>query len=144
MAIDVLLKREGTKLGAADPMSWDSLQSIKDGEILTASLRRARNPRHHAKLFALLNVIFPQQDRFTTLTELLNAIKMATGYFEHGKTIDGIPYCIPKSIAFASMCQTDFEQFYERAVDVILTKILPAVNRDELEDEVQAILNGRN
>ena len=126
------------------PGSWDALQAIRPNEVLTASLRRARHPGHHRKLFALLNLVFENQDKFTNIQELLNAIKLATGYFELGKTIDGIPFCIPKSIAFASMCEAEFTTFFDKAVDVILTKILPGVNRDELNDQVQDILNGRN
>jgi hypothetical protein len=142
MALNVLLVREGTRLAAADPISAEAIAGIALRETVTASIRRSRNPRHHAKLFALLNIVFQQQDQFATVQDLLGAIKLATGYFDLGKTIDGIPYCVPKSIALASMAQTEFEQFYDKAVQVILTKILPNINRDDLERQVHEILDG--
>lgn len=142
MALELLLIREGTKLAAADPISFEAIETIKLKEVVTASVRRSRNPRHHKKLFALLNVVFPHQNQFANIQDLLAALKVATGYFEQGKTIDGLPYIVPKSISFASLDQTGFEQVYEKFLDIIVNKILPAVNRDELADQVNQILAG--
>jgi hypothetical protein len=40
------------------------------------------------------------------------------------------------------MSQDRFEQWYDRALDVILTKILPGVDRQDLTDQVNQILAG--
>lgn len=144
MSLDVLLIREGQRLAAADPISLECIESIKFKETVTALIRRNRNPSHHKKLWALIAVVFPHQTQYATQHDLLNALKVATGYFETGVTIDGIPFMIPKSISFASMAQTPFEQWYDRVVDVILTRILPAVNRDELTERVNDILEGHH
>jgi hypothetical protein len=142
MALELLLVKEGSKLGAADSLSAEALDSIKKGEFVTTSIRRPRNLRHHKKLFALLNAVFPHQNQYATTQDLLSALKIAIGYFEQGKTVDGLPFVIPKSISFASLDQNGFEAVYERTVDVILTRILPNVNRDELTDQVNEILEG--
>jgi hypothetical protein len=142
MAIDVLVIREGNHLVACDSLSLEAIQTIKKGEAVTAVIRRNRNPKHHRKLFALLNVVFEAQSSFATTYELLTALKMATGLFETGKTVEGIPFAVPKSINFSSMCQNDFEEWYKKAVDVILTKILPNVNKYDLEAQVMEILEG--
>jgi hypothetical protein len=144
MSLDLLLVREGQKLAAADPISLEALETIRLKETVTATIRRSRNPGHHRKLFALLQVIFPHQSQFATTQDLLNALKVATGYFDTGITIDGIPFMTPKSIAFASMAQTQFEEWYDRVVEIILAKIVPNINRDELTEQVNEILEGRN
>ena len=138
----MLLVRQGQRLAAADPISLEALESIREKETVTAAIRRSRNPAHHRKLFALLQVIFPHQKQYATVADLLNALKVATGYFETGMTLEGIPYMTPKSISFASMAQTPFEQWYDRAVEIIIARILPGVNADELNDQVQDILSG--
>jgi hypothetical protein len=51
---------------------------------------------------------------------------------------------VPKSISFASMAQTPFEEWYTHVVDIITTRILPSVNRDELTERVNEILEGRH
>jgi hypothetical protein len=142
MALDMLLVREGQKLAAADPVSLEALESIKLKETVTAVIRRSRNPGHHRKLFALLSIVFPHQRQYATTQDLLNALKVATGLFDVGKTIDGIPFMIPKSISFAAMSQTEFEQWYDRVVEIITTRIVPNVNSDDLEYQVQEILDG--
>ena len=144
MAMDLLLMREGNHLVAAEPMSLETIQSLRHGEAMTAILRRNRNPYHHRKLFALLGAVMEANNTFATTQELLGAIKLATGLFEIGKTVDGIPYAQAQSIAFVSMDQARFEQWYDKAVDVILTKILPAMDRKDLEQRVHDILDGRN
>jgi hypothetical protein len=142
VALDLLLVREGQKLGAADPLSLEGIESLRLKETVTATLRRARNPRHHAKLFALLNVVHPHQKGYSTIGDLLVALKVSTGLFNTVQSVDRIPIIIPKSISFASMSQSDFEQWYERTIDVITTCILPAVNKDELNDQVASIMAG--
>lgn len=139
----ILLVREGNHLRAADPLSLDVLQGIGQHETVVATIRRARNPRHHKKLFALLQAIYPHQTQFATIEDLLNTLKVATGLFDTGKTIDGIPFMMPRSISFASMTQASFEQFYERVVDIITTKIVPGIGRDDLAREVDIILGHR-
>lgn len=144
MAIDVLLMREGNKLGAADPISADVISSMGNKEVVYASIRRPRNAKHHRKLFALLKVVFDAQSTFATIEQLLEALKLATGLFETGKTIDGLPYARPTSISFASMDQNSFSAWYEKAIDVILTKVLPNTNRKDLETQVLEILGEHN
>jgi hypothetical protein len=95
-------------------------------------------------LFALLKVVFDAQSTFATIEQLLEALKLATGLFETGKTIDGLPYARPTSISFASMDQNSFSAWYEKAIDVILTKVLPNTNRKDLETQVLEILGEHN
>jgi hypothetical protein len=143
MAMDVLLIREGTGLGAADPISHELIQRIKHGETVTAELRRQRNPKHHRMWWALVAAIYPHQTTYTDMKDLNNAIKIAVGHFESGKTIDGLPWVSPKSISYAAMDQTAFASFFDRAVEIVLTRIVPSVSRVDLETQIQEILDGQ-
>lgn len=142
MALEVLLVKEGNHLAAADSLSAETLEGIKKGETVTASIRRPRNLKHHRLLFALLEAVFEHQSQYATVQDLLSALKIATGYFDTGSTVDGLPFVVPKSISFASMGRHEFEQWYERVLEIILTRILPGINRDELVDQVNDIING--
>jgi hypothetical protein len=62
--------------------------------------------------------------------------------FDTGLAVDKIPYVSPKSISFATMDQTSFSQFYDRALEVITTKILPGVDKQDLTDRVKKIMAG--
>jgi hypothetical protein len=57
-------------------------------------------------------------------------------------TVDRVPYVVPRSISFAAMDQNSFEIVYNKMLEVILTKILPAANKADLEARVHEILGG--
>jgi hypothetical protein len=56
--------------------------------------------------------------------------------------VTGIPYVVAKSISFASMTQDEFEQWFDRAVDLICKQVLD-MSRDDLLAEIGDILAGR-
>jgi hypothetical protein len=142
MAEELLMVKRKGRLLPAEPMSAETIDHMKEGEIVTCTMRRNRNPKHNAKFFALLKVVFEAQSVYPTMKRLRTALKMAIGLFETGTTIDGLPYVEPLSMNFGSMCQAEFEQIYDRMVDVILTKILPGVNRPDIDRQVNDILTG--
>jgi hypothetical protein len=144
MAYDVLLVREGTKLAAADPISAELIAGIKHRETITATIRRQRNPKHHRMWWALVGAIYPHQSVYATAQELNTAIKIAVGHFDSGKTIDGIPWVSPRSISYAAMDQNAFSEFFDRAVEIVLTRIVPNLEREDLEAQIQEILDGNH
>lgn len=143
MATDVLLIRQGKGLVACDPISHENLASIAQGEQVVATIRRARNPKHHRKMFALLNEVYKNQDFYATLEGMLDDIKIAVGHCrkEPSKTAPGGYRMVPKSISFANMGQTAFEQFYNKAVEFILSDVLPGMEKDDLERRVLEIID---
>lgn len=141
MASELLLIRERNHLAAYEPISAELIEAMKHGEVVTATIRRPRNPGHHRKFFALMKVVYDAQDRYATPEQLLNIIKMAVGCGQVMEIIKGKPMFIPSSISFAKMDQEDFEKFYQRVVEVVLTKILPNVTSEELEQQVLEIIN---
>ena len=125
-----------------DAAGESALADIPQGEIVRVTIRRPRNVQHHRKFFALINVIFPHQDLYPTEEMLLAAMKVALGFGDSIKLPDGRTIIVPKSISFAKMDQAAFDKFYDRALALILTKILPGVDRKDLETEVADILAG--
>lgn len=143
MAEEVLLVREGSKLAASDPISAEAIERIGHKEQVKATLVRIRNPRHHRKFFLMLNEIFRNQAKHATLEDLLSAVKIGTGHCTWvAITLRGLPVqvAIPKSIAWANMGQTSFEQFYNRAVEYIITEIIPGLDKAGLEDRIIEML----
>lgn len=140
MAVELLMICEKNKLVAADPVGFESLEAMREGEYVTAKLTRTRNPGHHRKFFALLNIVYEAQERFATMEQLLNFVKIATGHCDVMEIIKGKPIYVPRSISFAKMDQAAFEQFYNSVVKLIVTKILPGVDSDDLERQVLEII----
>lgn len=139
MANEVLLQKNLNRLEAAEPITADILMAMKQGEIVTGTIRRARNPRHHAKMFALLNAVFESQDRYPTLYALLTTLKILTGHYK-SMMVRGKEVILPDSISFANMDQVAFESFYNHCVKLIIEEILPGVDKIDLERRVMEIL----
>lgn len=100
--------------------------------------RRPRNPRHSAKLFALLGVIVDNTELFHSTDDALIGLKAITG---HGRweriagTTKDIFY--PDSISFDAMPQDEFEVFYDSAIVAVRRWWLP-VGDDELREAVES------
>ncbi len=105
---------------------------LKTGSFYKVDARKARNPDHHRKAFALINMIYENQEKYLTLEDMLVELKLKTGwYMEHIRSNGELIY-VPKSISFADMNQTDFETFYERIVVI-------AIREYGLEDAMEFV-----
>lgn len=140
--IDIILRRHGNSLIPIDALGIDAINGIAQNEDVRAAITRPRNLKFHRKFFALLQVVFETQTFYPTLEGLLNAIKIALGHCEEILGIDGKIHTAPTSISFAAMDEQSFTEFYERALDLIITKILPNATQKDLEEQVYAILGG--
>jgi hypothetical protein len=128
-------KRDG-RLEPADERARETLARVKDGDYVLVDVKRLRNPRHHRKMFALLNLIFENQSRYHSIDDMLGAIKVFLGHTRTVRMRDGREFVLPKSIAFDKMDQTEFEVFYARVIDCVISEIIPRLSRKDLEREL--------
>lgn len=113
-------RKRGTSLWAADIEADEMMQGVKEGAEVLVTVRRPRSIDHHRRLFALLKVVVQQSDRWADEIVLLEDLKLATGLFEtRVSALTGMPYPVPASISFASMDQTRFSAWYEKATQVL-------------------------
>ncbi|MGA0595652.1 DUF1367 family protein [Enterovirga sp. CN4-39] len=123
----------------ADIMAEDAMNKVAIGSTVLLTVRRPRNPKHHRKLFALLNVTLEQTDRWADSTVLLEDLKLATGLFEtRVSALSGMPYPVPASISFAAMSQERFEAWYAKAIQALSEHL--GVDVEALNAEVNGAL----
>lgn len=140
---NLIMFKSGDALMAADQDAVEAMRQIPQGAHLTVKVSVPRNIRMHRLLFALLNIVFeaqPEPQRFPTTSSLLDAIKLATGYVREVKDLHGRVHIVPDSIAFGRMDQIEFRQWFDAAVCVILDRILPGVEKKDLEQRVYDML----
>ena len=98
----------------------DQFAKLRRNTEYKCDLKKARNPDHHRKGFALIDLIFNSQEAYLTLEDMLTELKLLTGwYVEHVRSSGELVY-IPKSISFADMDQLEFETFYDRVLDLAI------------------------
>lgn len=143
MADQLIMRKTLGGLRPVDQVGLEILDRIPPGGEVRVEITRPRNLLHHRKWFALLQAIYPHQVLYPTMDSFIAAVKCALGYGETVKLPDGRTVIVPGSISFAKMDQAAFEQFYDRALDLITTRILPSIGRDDVSREVSEILAGR-
>ena len=75
--------------------------------------------------------------------QLLEWLKVRLGYVDETVWHDGQVWFKTKSIGFAAMGQDQFRQFFTRAVDLIVTEVIPDMDLDALLNEVSAMMGER-
>ncbi len=132
----VTFLKRGKALYPADPGAEKFMASTKDEQFVIVEARRARNADHHRKFFAMLAIVLDNQNFYKTTDDLLDVCKLAVGHVRTVETRSGTVR-IPKSIAFESMDQDAFNEFYNRAVDWVIAEVIPGLERENLEAEVR-------
>lgn len=104
----------------ANEVDQTAFEKLRMNTEYKCDLRKARNPDHHRKGFALITLIFDSQEKYLTMEDLLIELKLMCGwYVEHVRSSGELVY-IPKSISFADMDQLEFETFYDRVLDLAI------------------------
>lgn len=118
-------------LVARDQRTEEFLEGLKEGREVIVRVDKPRNPQHHRLLFAMLKFVLDNtEERWPHTEALLYDLKLATGLTERRvNAITGEPYVIARSIAFESMAQPEFEQWFD------LVMALIAVNAVQIPKE---------
>jgi len=118
------------------------LGKIKLGDVVKVEIKRPRNLAHHRKFWALMNLVFENQEHYESVENMVAAMKTAVGHCDFMPSKDGnTMIAIPKSIAFHKMDQTEFETFYENCLNVIAKHFIPGIDKDDLRKEVESFLS---
>lgn len=136
-----LFHRQGNHLVPSDLAAQELVQSLPEGKAVLMDMRRARSPANHAHLFAVLKVAVDNLNGYGDTETLLDALKLATGLTRPVQLTDGRIVWIPKSINWAAMAETEFQEWKARAL-FVLGQML-GIDPQQLLEET-AVKNGRN
>ena len=138
----ILVYRSGSTLVPADRMAAEDIERLSASKPISLEARQPRSLPQHRLLFALLRKVVENMDGVTEHA-LLSWLKVKLGYVEHMPLGFGKSYAAPTSISFASMDQGAFQAFFDGAVDLICTQVIPGLDKPALLQEVNAMLAGR-
>lgn len=113
---------------------------LKPDETVTVEIKRARNPRQHRLFWALVSLIYDNQERYTTREQLADALKCAVGWCDEIELKDGRVMALPKSISYANMKNEDFKVFLDKVIALTVEKILPSVAEADLRRELEEMV----
>ena len=136
----IMVKHLGA-LRPTDEQGVEVLRKVWSGEAIKCTITRPRNIKFHNKFFAMLGIVLKNQEHYASMDELLGVCKIRIGHVTVVSTGYGTEKW-PKSISFAAMDETEFSAFYDRAVDWVLREVIPGLQRQHLDAEVEAELIG--
>lgn len=136
----ILLKRQGNTLLPLSEQDFERLQRIKEGMIIEVEYKKPRNPLFHNKFMSMIRVVFDNQEQYDTIEGVMNVFKVQLGHCDTMMYRD-LEIKIPRSISFSKMDEIEFAEFYNRAVEFALSRFLPTVTREQLEQYVSQIAN---
>lgn len=110
-------------------------EKIKMEETVEMKPSRPRNIGFHKKYFVLLRVVADAGG--IDIDDLLFTVKVGLGHYDLVTMPGGSRYPKERSIAFHKMDADEFEKFYQRTITLIIEKILPGTDRQDLEDAVR-------
>lgn len=127
------------------------LEQLEPGEYARIGYEKPRNSKFHRKFFAMLKVGFdawePRRKKYRgqmvqkNFERFRKDVTIAAGFYDLVATAAGGVRHEAKSISFASMDDTEFEQVYTAVADVLLQGVLVRYNRDELDRVVAELMS---
>lgn len=119
----------------ADEPSADLWKKFKVGEIYRADVVKPRSYQHHKLCFALLNLTYSNQERYSNFEDFRKAVAIAAGHTEELVTLHGEIIRLPASLSYDALDEIEFTQVFG-AMMTVCAEILHGMNLQELEGEV--------
>lgn len=116
-----ILRRVGHTLLPADEDSLAVILGFKDGAELIGDLRGARNIEQLKLFWALAGIVAESMDLPKATIKKDAAIGL--GFTDTWMDINSVIHIDPASIAVESMTQATFDQFFQKAVNLMATWI---------------------
>ena len=129
-------------IGGLQPVYEDGekvIRGLKLGEVISVDVVRPRNGKFHNKFYALMNLIYKNQEGYPSLDVLVSVCKLRTGHYYVVETRLE-QYKIPKSISFANMDDGEFKDFYDRVCKWVISEVIPGLDRGDLDETVRTKL----
>ena len=140
--MEILCRVTPTGLVPMYDSDLEEKKRLRVGETVLCNIKKTRNYEFHKKFFALVRLTLdnlPEQlaERLGICDEedMLAALKLelglfTTAWYQHTQVVK------LSSISFAHMDETEFQVFYNRCLNIIETRFLRGVAREDLLEEI--------
>jgi hypothetical protein len=135
---------KGRALVPDDRQSEALLAQVKPGRRVMVKTKTARNPKQHRLLWALAAKIAENHERFQDAEHVVHELKINTGHVSRRQiNVPGLGMVFqewPKSIAYESMPQEEFADWFEKVLAYVAKSIWPGITSAEVRNEIGEML----
>ncbi len=116
----IYLQKTGLAFFCCDEVGEDWMITAEDGRYKVQKVSE-RSYQQHKLFFSMLQTTFENQEQFTTLEALREALLMEAEHVEMREKLNGECYLVARSIAFKATEQEEFNSLVDRVRAVIVT-----------------------
>jgi hypothetical protein len=139
MSVSIHVRRSGDKLVPITEWDREQLLGIPEGKDLSIKLSRTRSAKQHRLFWSMMQIVVDNHPYYLRPEQVVEWLKLRLGYVEEIMFHNGDILTKLSSISFSSMGQSEFQDFFNKALYVIVTEVIP-ISRQELIDELETIL----
>lgn len=115
-----LIKQLNGTFKVAYPSDYENAKKIPLNEPFEIDYKKQRNIKFHRKFFALIKLVFDNQEQFSNIEILRKELTIEAGFYNEYPNYQGEVKKDAKSISFSSMDEIEFNEFYDRIIDAIV------------------------
>ena len=130
-----LIKQLNNSFKLAFNSDYELAKKIPLNEPIEFEFTKKRNYKFHKKFFALLNLVFENQEVYNNLEHLRKDLTISAGYYDIRHNFEGVEIYEPKSISFAKMDDNEFSELYNRFVDVVVKWL--GIEKESIIEEIE-------
>lgn len=130
-----LIKQLNNTFKIAYNSDYETAKKIALNEPIEFEFTKKRNVKFHRKFFALLNLVFENQEQYNNIEHLRKDLTISAGYYDLRHNFQGVEIVEPKSISFAKMDELEFIEFYNRIIDVVVKWL--GIGKEEIIDNIE-------
>ncbi len=133
MEITLIKTLNGFKL--AYNSDFEKAKKIPLNEPIVYSWSKPRNLKFHKKFFALINLVYENQEVYNNIEHLRKDLTVEAGFYDIRHDLHGVEVREPKSISFAKMDDNEFSELYNRFVDVVVKWL--GIEKESIIEEIE-------
>lgn len=111
---------------------------FKKGDSVYVQFKNARSLPRQRLYWSLVRQVFKNNTHFGSENSLHKMLLLACGVTEPLFTVDGDIQLLPSSTAFEAMEEDEFRQYFDKAMEIITTKIMPGTSIELLLNEAKS------
>lgn len=136
----ILLARRGLSLVPVTPHARKEIEKIAEGGDILVTIARARSGRQNSLYWSFIAKV-AEGCGYDSAQTLHNQVKAALGYADLMQTLDGKVITVLRSTSFDDMEPEQFNEFFNKAIDLLCRDLLPHLSSDELKREIAEMIS---
>jgi hypothetical protein len=117
---------------------YETFKKVKRNKEVMVDITQPRNIKFHRKFFALINMVFENQDIYTDINNLRYDLTMEAGFFNEHVDFNGEIKRTAQSISFSKMDEQSFSLLYGKFIDTVIR--IMKWDSKMIEDNIESYL----